>query len=116
MNRTATVCYAIAALVTTSACADPKSLELAKTSALKVATATCPLIELLSRLGKAKPDTPEYEYLQVRIEEESKSIQRLKAEETERLRELGPQLTLKEGRELNEYIDTTLSKTCDRKS
>jgi hypothetical protein len=25
---------------------------------------------------------------------------------------IGPQLTNKEGRELNEYIDTVLSKTC----
>jgi len=116
MNRTATVCYVIAALVTADARADQKSLELAKASALRVATATCPLIDLLSRLGKAKPDSPEYQYLQIRIDEESKSIQQLKADETEHLRELGPQLTLKEGQELNEYIDTTLAKTCDKKS
>jgi hypothetical protein len=37
----------------------------------------------------------------------------VKAEELEKLRALGPQLTNKEGRELNEYIDTVVAKTCE---
>lgn len=96
--------------------ADPQSLELAKASARKVAEATCPLIRLISKIGKAKPDSPEYEYLRMQIDEESKSLQQLKVEESEHLRELGPKLTIKEGRELNEYIDGPLAKTCDSKS
>jgi hypothetical protein len=104
---------AAALFLSSSACADPQSLELAKASARKVAASTCPLIRLLEKIGKAKPDSPEYEYLRMQIDEESKSIQQLKAEETERLRQLGPNLTLKESRELNDYIDGPLAKTCD---
>jgi hypothetical protein len=104
---------AIGALACGSAVADPQSLELAKASARKVAEGTCPLIRLVSRLGKAKPDSPESDYLSMQIEEESKAVQQLKAEETEHLRTLGLKLTIKEGRELNEYIDGPLSKTCD---
>ncbi len=117
MNRhTAAFAIAIAAaLLSTNAHADPQSLELAKASARKVAESTCPLIRMLQKLAKAKPDSPEYEYLRAQIEEESKSIQQTKADETERLRELGPKLTLKEGQELNEYIDGPLAKTCDSK-
>jgi hypothetical protein len=109
-------CLFAAALASTNASADPQSLELAKASARKVAESTCPLIRLLSKLGKAKPDSPEYEYLRTQIDEESKSLQLLKAEETEHLRTLGPKLTIKEGQELNEYIDGPLAKTCDSKS
>jgi hypothetical protein len=107
---------AIALTLSSAAHADPQSLELAKASARKVAESTCPLIRLLQKLGKAKPDSPEYEYLRTQIEEESKGLQQMKAEETEHLRSLGPKLTLKEGQELNDYIDGTLSKTCDSKS
>jgi hypothetical protein len=107
---------ATAVFLSTSAAADPKSLELAKDSARKVAESTCPLIRLLQKLAKAKPDSPEYDYLRIQIDEESKNIQQLKADETEHLRQLGPNLTLKEGQELNDYIDGTLSKTCDAKS
>jgi hypothetical protein len=103
----------VAALTSTLVAADPQSLELAKASARKVAESTCPLARLLSKLSKAKPDTPESNYLITQIEEESKSIQRLKAEETERLRLLGPKLTQQEGQALNVYIDGPLSKTCD---
>ena len=114
MNRHTIVCYGIAAaILSTHAAADPQSLELAKASARKVAEGTCPLVRLVSKLGKAKPDSPESDYLRTQIDEESKSLQQLKAEETEHLRALGPKLTLKEGQELNEYIDWTLSKTCD---
>jgi hypothetical protein len=117
MNRLSHVCYCLAAaLVSASAFADPQSLELAKASARKVAEGTCPLVRLVSKLGKAKPDSPESDYLRTQIDEESKSLQQLKAEETEHLRTLGPKLTLKEGQELNEYIDGPLSKTCDPKS
>jgi len=98
------------------ACADPQSLDLAKASARKVAEGTCPLVALVAKLGKAKPDSPESDYLRSQIEDESKAVQQLKADETEKLRLLGPKLTQKEGQELNEYIDTTLAKTCDRKS
>jgi hypothetical protein len=103
----------VAALASTGALADPQSLELAKASARKVAESTCPLIRLLSKLAKAKPDSPESDYLRTQIEEESKAIQQLKAEETEHLRTLGPKLTLQEGQQLNEYIDGPLTKTCD---
>ncbi|HLX22539.1 MAG TPA: hypothetical protein VKR38_04250 [Usitatibacter sp.] len=106
---------AIAVSLSSTAAADPQSLELAKASARKVAESTCPLIRMLQKLAKAKPDSPEYDYLRTQIEEESKGLQQLKAEETEHLRTLGPKLTLKEGQELNEYIDGPLAKTCDTK-
>ncbi|MFZ3322017.1 MAG: hypothetical protein WA190_06560 [Usitatibacter sp.] len=115
MSRLFLPAFLFAALASTNAAADPQSLELAKASARKVAESTCPLIRMLSKLAKAKPDSPEYEYLRTQIDEESKSLQQLKAEETEHLRELGPKLTIKEGRELNEYIDGPLAKTCDAK-
>ncbi len=111
--RYLTVVAVVGALASGSAVADPQSLELAKASARKVAESTCPLIRMLAKYGKAKPDSPEADYLRSQIDDESKSIQQLKAEETERLRQLGPKLTLKEGQELNEYIDGPLSKTCD---
>ena len=93
--------------------ADPQGLEVAKASARRVAEATCPLIRMVSQLGKMEPGTPGFEALRIQIDKESKELLSLKAEETEKLRQLAPQLTNKEGRELNEYIDTTLSKTCD---
>jgi hypothetical protein len=110
------ILVAVGALGLGNAGADPQSLELAKASARKVAEGTCPLVRLVSKLGKAKPDSPESDYLRIQIDDESKSLQQLKAEETERLRMLGPKLTLKEGQELNEYIDGPLSKTCDTAS
>ena len=115
MNRLLPAACLFAAAFATNVHADPQSLELAKASARKVAESTCPLIRMLSKLAKAKPDSPEYEYLRTQIDEESKSLQQLKVEETEHLRELGPKLTIKEGQELNEYIDGPLAKTCDSK-
>ena len=103
----------IALLASFLAHADPEGLEMAKASAQKVSESTCPLVRLVSRYGKAKPDSPEAQYLQMQIEEESKRVQQLKAEEAERLRQLHLNLTIKEGRELNEYIDGPLAKTCD---
>ncbi|HEY2630584.1 MAG TPA: hypothetical protein VGI57_15750 [Usitatibacter sp.] len=113
--RSLTLVAIIGVLASTSAAADPQSLELAKASARKVAEGTCPLVRLVSKMGKAKPDSPESDYLRIQIDEESKAVQQLKVDESEHLRQLGPKLTLKEGQELNEYIDTTLSKTCDSK-
>ena len=104
---------AIAALASLAANADPQSLELAKASARRVAEATCLLVRMVASIGKMEAGTPGYQAAQLEIDKESKSLQYLKAEETEKLRVLGPQLTNKEGRELNEYIDTVLSKTCD---
>jgi hypothetical protein len=102
----------LAALAAVVANADPQSLELAKASARRVAEATCPLAHMVASIGKMETGTPGYQALQLEIDKESKSLLYLKAEETEKLRVIGPQLTNKEGRELNEYIDTVLSKTC----
>ena len=100
------------ALVSTAALADAQSLETAKASARRIAEATCPLARMVKEIAKMEPGTPGYDVMQVEIDKESKSLQYLKAEETEKLRALGPNLTNKEGRELNEYIDTVLAKTC----
>ena len=115
MNRPAALACLLAASIATSAHADARSLEEAKASARRVAEATCPLVRLVSKLGKVQSGTPEYEALRAKIEDESKSLQDLKVQETEHLRSLGPQLTLKEGNELNDYIDITLAKICDPK-
>ena len=103
----------IVALLSTAANADPQSLESAKASARRIAEGTCPLVRMVSQIAKMEPGTPGYQVMQVEIDKESKSLQYLKAEEMEKIRVLGPQLTNKEGRELNEYIDKVLSKTCE---
>jgi hypothetical protein len=103
----------IVALVSTASHADPQGLEAAKASARRIGEATCPLARMVSSIGKMEPGSPGYQALQVEIDKESKALQDLKVEETEKIRALGPQLTNKEGRELNEYIDKVLSKTCD---
>jgi hypothetical protein len=104
---------AIVALVSTAAHADAQSLEAAKASARRIAEGTCPLARMVSQVGKMEPGSPGYQALRLEIDQESKSLQSLKAEETEKVHALGVQLTNKEGRELNEYIDKVLSKTCD---
>ena len=105
--RTLAVAIAIAS---TAAQADPQSLEAAKASARRIAEATCPLARMVKDYAKMDPASPGAQVLQVEIDKESKSLQYLKAEETAKIDAL--QLTNKEGRELNEYIDTVLSKTC----
>jgi hypothetical protein len=115
IKRTLTLIVVVSSF-TSPAHADPASLGEAKASARRVAEGTCPLVRLVSKVGKAKPDSPEYNLLRDQIDEESKKLNDLRAEETERLRTLGPKLTIKEGQELNEYIDGPLSKTCDVKS
>ena len=112
MKRLHLAAALVVSAIATSASADPQGLDLAKASAKKVAEATCPLIGLLNQLSKAKPDTPEYDLLKIKIDEESKSLTQFKAEEMERLRSQNPQLTIKEGRDLNDYIDVTLANTC----
>lgn len=101
------------ALVSTAASADAQSLEAAKASARRIAEATCPLARMVSQAAKLEAGSPGYQVLQVEIDKESKALQSLKAEEIEKMRALGPQLTNREGRELNEYIDSVLSKTCE---
>jgi len=112
MKALPAISIVLVALASTAANADPQSLEQAKASARKIAEATCPLVFMVQKLGKMEVGTPGYEALRIEIDKESKSLQYLKVEEMENLKKLGPQLTNKEGRELNEYIDTVLSKTC----
>ena len=103
---------AIVALACTAASADPQSLEAAKASARRIAEATCPLARMVTQIAKMEAGTPGYQVLQLEIDKESKSVQAVRDDEVAKIHALGPQLTNKEGRELNEYIDTVLSKTC----
>ena len=113
MRRENALPLCIALLLSTGAHADPQSLEAAKASARRVAEATCPLLGMVRSISKLESGSPGYQVMQVEIDKESKAVESVKAVETEKLRALGPQLTNKEGRELNEYIDTVLPKTCE---